>query len=381
MQKEEIQNTEIQRCIPELQKALEDVCQSASFRTSPKSCEFLRHIFHHTLNYQVDELKERLIGIELLGRETTYDTGSDAGVRVRANDVRKRLLAYHAACESEDGYSFDLPIGSYVPRLFRSVPASPEPISLEEPPMVVPMPPEQPASLSLWQLAMPTLVALFLCTICMRWQLTQEHPFTTFWQTVFQDYHATVYMSPSQTEGQVSLVSIDSLEASAPLFNLAGQFHTRLPMTRTLALPSSSDDIVISVGGVPVSAINPDRAPLAAKYMPAADDNRIIIEDTRDGREIVDRDAASHSARLSGHAGLITIVNGPQRTIRIDGTDEAAIGTLIELLCNPDLFPEDLANSFQDGTVTQIVFPIAPHAETLVFHEPLPTQIASIRGQ
>lgn len=54
-------------------------------------------VLDRTLHGNVDELKERLIGIALLGREACYDTGSDAGVRVRANDVRKRLAAYYAA--------------------------------------------------------------------------------------------------------------------------------------------------------------------------------------------------------------------------------------------------------------------------------------------
>lgn len=381
MQKQEIQIAEFHRYIPELQEALENVCGSPSFRTSPKSCEFLRHIFHHTLNHQRDELKERLIGIDLLGRETTYDTGSDAGVRVRANDVRKRLLAYHAASESDDGYTFDLPTGSYVPRFFRSVPASPEIPSLEEQQIVPSIPPEQTASLPLRQLAMPTLIALFLCTICMRWQLAQEHPFTTFWQTVFQDHHATFYMPPAQTDGRESLVSINSIEDSAPLFNLAGQFHAQLPVARTLSAPASSDDIIISVGELPGSALDQKNASLASATMHWSDDNRITIEDTPSGRAVVDRDAASHRAQLSGQAGLITIVNGPQRTIRVDGTDAAAIGALVARLCNRDSFPEDLANSFREGTVTQIVFPISPHAEALVFHEPLPSQVATIRGQ
>ena len=63
-----------------LVKALGDVCDSAPFKTSPRSCEFLRHIVHRSIAGEVDELKERLIGMSLLGREATYDTGSDADV-------------------------------------------------------------------------------------------------------------------------------------------------------------------------------------------------------------------------------------------------------------------------------------------------------------
>jgi len=243
------------------------------------------------------------------------------------------------------------------------------------------MPPEQAASLSLRQLAMPTLIALFLCTICIRWQLAQEHPFTTFWQAVFQDHHATFYMPPAQMDGRESLVSIDSLEASAPLFTLAGQFHARLPMTRTPSVSASADDIVISIGGTPVNPANLKPTSLGSGRMSWMDDNRITIEDTPTGRAVVDRDAASRDSRLSGRAGLITIANGGQHVIHIDGTDQAAIGNLIEMLCNRDSFRADLANSFQEGTVTQIVVPIAPHAEALVFREPLPSQVAGLRGE
>src|SRR5271154_5556466 len=101
-------------------EALQAVCESSAFRTSPKSCEFLRHVFDRALNGDTDELKERLIGMSLLGREATYDTGSDAGVRVRANDVRKRLTAYNTSRTGPDGFAFDLPSGSYVPRFYRA---------------------------------------------------------------------------------------------------------------------------------------------------------------------------------------------------------------------------------------------------------------------
>src|ERR1700729_4101559 len=115
----EIPLSELSRYAPSLREALEAVCKSPAFRTSPKSCEFLQHIVHHALNGNADELKERLIGMSLLGREATYDTGSDAGVRVRANDVRKRLTAYNKTETATASFTFDLPSGSYIPRFFR----------------------------------------------------------------------------------------------------------------------------------------------------------------------------------------------------------------------------------------------------------------------
>lgn len=118
MQKDEILPRELPRHASELKAAVEAVCQSQPFRTSVKSCQFLRHIVRLTLEGNVDELKERLIGIALLGREASYDTGSDAGVRVRANDVRKRLAAYYAAGCSDEKLTFEIPSGSYIPRFY-----------------------------------------------------------------------------------------------------------------------------------------------------------------------------------------------------------------------------------------------------------------------
>src|SRR3984957_11528297 len=87
--------SELTQYTTDFREALQAVCESPAFKSSPKSCEFLRYIVHHALSGDTDELKERLIGMSLLGREASYDTGSDAGVRVRANDVRKRLAAYN----------------------------------------------------------------------------------------------------------------------------------------------------------------------------------------------------------------------------------------------------------------------------------------------
>ena len=64
--------------------SLDALCASEIFRNSPRSCEFIRHVVGRTLDGNADELKERLIGMSLLGRDASYDTGTDAGVRVRA---------------------------------------------------------------------------------------------------------------------------------------------------------------------------------------------------------------------------------------------------------------------------------------------------------
>jgi hypothetical protein len=366
----QIERSEIHRYVPELQKELDEVCASPSFRTSPKSCEFLRHIMCQALNGNFDELKERLIGIALLGRETTYDTGSDAGVRVRANDVRKRLNAYHAGGMRDSVVSFDLPAGSYVPRFFREVDASEEAQEGAGQPDSSSLP--QPiAPLALQHLAMPTLVALFLCTICMRWQFGQEQPFVTFWQTVFQNQHAAIYLHPAQANGQGDLVSMETVEATAPLLNLAGQFHSQLSLAPEQSASDPAASTLISVGS----------AETASSFMPA-DSGWLAVRATPAGRRIIDAGNRNLHLQLPERAGLLTIFNGAQRSIVIDGTDEAATREVIETLCTQSTFPESVAEGLREGTITQIVFPADGHSEPMVFHEPSTaagTAVASIQ--
>jgi hypothetical protein len=376
MHKEEIPFAEIDRYAPELLCALDSVCESPAFRTSPKSCEFLRHIVRHTLHGDVDELKERLIGITLLGRETTYDTGSDAGVRVRANDVRKRLSAYTAAIDGTAEFTLDLPVGSYIPRFFHSA----SPLELQTASAAIlpahngqifgrsteenkldGVPP-----LSIRQLIAPTLVALFLCTIFIRWQLAQEHPFVTFWQTVLQDHQAILHIPAFPIDGRQA-VSIANMGETAQLLNLAGQFHSSFTLTNAPALPQSPAEIIVSIGSAPSTE---QEAHGEMGLAASSSQGRFAMENTPGGKAIIDRDG-SKPHLLTGRAALLTIINGPERSIQIDGTDDAAIGSLIQTLCERGSFPDELADSLQSGTATQMVFPMTPHAETMFFHETL----------
>ena len=380
MQKEEIQPDELRQYTSQLQEAVEVVCKSSSFRTSPKSCQFLRYVVHHTLSGNVDELKERTIGIELLGRKASYDTGSDAGVRVRANDVRKRLAAYYAASLSDLEFTVDIPSGSYVPRFYISshLPAAlPGPelvLAAASPDSLSALP--QPVELSLTHLALPSLVALFLCVICIRWQIAEEDPFATFWKTVFQDHHALLYVPPSTSDGQ--LAPVDRLEDTAPLLNLAGKFHAGIALSRTLAPPADTEEILILIGPNPASPKDSVPDSSAIERIASAEGSRLVIANTPSGRQIIDHSAGNFLVNSYGRGGLLTIVNKAQRSIHIDGTHDASIDSLVKSICEPSAFPDGLIDSFQEGTVTQIVFPMAPGARAVVFHESLPvTQTAS----
>jgi hypothetical protein len=356
----EIPLSELTQYATNFREALQAVCESPAFRTSPKSCEFLRHIVHRALSGDADELKERLIGMSLLGREATYDTGSDAGVRVRANDVRKRLAVYNKANIGVNRFTFDLPSGSYVPRFFReatlSLTVQAETIGIQAEPYEVDIP------LTLQRLSAPTFAALFLCVICLRWQIAQEHPFTAFWQSVFQGHNVSLYLHPIQNDGRHQLIAMQEIQTTVPLLNLAGQFHSQLNLTEEPA--ATAGEFLISIGPTSES-----RNEIKSSQRTSLDASRLEVVDTVNGRRIFDRTALKPYPTPGDSAALLTISNGPDRSIRIDGTDDASVSSLIRLLCERDTFPEGLADSLADGTITQIVFPMAPHSQPAIFRD------------
>ncbi|HXN47077.1 MAG TPA: hypothetical protein VN893_10585 [Bryobacteraceae bacterium] len=96
---------------------LERVRASHEFGGSERSCALLQYLVERALDGGEHLLKERTIGVEVFGRESAYDTGKDAIVRVSVNGVRKRLLAHYAnpnLVREPGSIQIFLPVGSYL---------------------------------------------------------------------------------------------------------------------------------------------------------------------------------------------------------------------------------------------------------------------------
>ena len=92
---------------------VEKVLASKALTGSKRSQDFLRLVVDHALAGRTDNLRERMIGAEMFGRPVDYDTANDAVVRVKANEVRRRLAQYYAEEGTEhDGVSIDFPIAT-----------------------------------------------------------------------------------------------------------------------------------------------------------------------------------------------------------------------------------------------------------------------------
>lgn len=99
----------------EIRSQLERILLSPPFRSSKRHPRFLRFVIEKTLSGTAQEIKERIIGVEVFDREIHYDLSSDPIVRVAAGEIRKRLAQYYIQPGHEHELRIELPPGSYVP--------------------------------------------------------------------------------------------------------------------------------------------------------------------------------------------------------------------------------------------------------------------------
>jgi hypothetical protein len=118
----------------ELQRLLE----SPTLRGSRRSQLLLRYVVERALAGDLENLKERMIGIQLFGRDAGYDTTQDSIVRVAANDLRKRL-AEHYSKNPAMPVRISLTPGSYVP-VFQWCGVDPPPAPVVPTPATEPTP-------------------------------------------------------------------------------------------------------------------------------------------------------------------------------------------------------------------------------------------------
>jgi hypothetical protein len=188
------------------------ILDGPAFRGSPRSRIFLQFVVEETLAGRQDSLKERTVGIAVLGKPADYDTGADSGVRVRANDVRKRLASHYEAVAPRAGVRIELPPGAYAPRFVPApLAAIPEPRNDQPPPML------------LWQLAAPTVFAAFLVLMAIRGGVESSDAFSRFWN---QAMAGRTEIAIAVDAGEGASISPAMADAAMPLEALANALQT-----------------------------------------------------------------------------------------------------------------------------------------------------------
>jgi len=99
----------------EIKAELDSILSSEHFAGSKRCCEFLEFIVLRALDGEFEKLTERFLGTELFGRPVDYETATDAIVRVRANDVRRRLVEYYSERPVHSGVRIAVNSGTYIP--------------------------------------------------------------------------------------------------------------------------------------------------------------------------------------------------------------------------------------------------------------------------
>jgi hypothetical protein len=353
---------------------LERVCGSGHFRASKRSCEFLRYIVTVTLDGRVDSLKERSIGIDLFGRDTSYEPSSDATVRVRANEVRKRLLSYYTSSDTTAlrVLRIDLPTGTYVPRFLPIVADSPAragelavqptqfgvaesvqpattPVFLLDrsapfapaPPNAFPsaVPPAVPPIRAL-TLMRPALLALLVCTLLLRQQLENREEYLRFWDRLLTGRSAMV-LSVSPPD-RVSLAS-----SLYPLVWVAGRYGVDATMqgdSLAGARPEAASSVQVSYATPSGTAADGRlRWTLAGPSDPAGPS--ATPNPKKPQTALLDRKVTKGNppaSTLISSAALLSILPEDTSTLHIQGTDADAIRNLLEWLTVERNFPAGL---------------------------------------
>src|SRR3954463_41354 len=104
---------------PQLDDAVRDhldrVLASPTFQQGDRLKRFLKFIVLEAVAGRRHELKEYVIGVQVFGKEDTFDPRTDPIVRVQARRLRAKLVRYYREEGRADETVIELPKGGYAP--------------------------------------------------------------------------------------------------------------------------------------------------------------------------------------------------------------------------------------------------------------------------
>ncbi len=103
---------------------LNRILSSKAFRQADRLKRFLSFIVDETIAGRGERLKEFVVGVEVFGKDNSFDPRNDPIVRVQARRLRAQLARYYREEGQEDDLAIDLPKGGYAP-VFRSLKGAP----------------------------------------------------------------------------------------------------------------------------------------------------------------------------------------------------------------------------------------------------------------
>ena len=232
-----------------IEDQLERLLLNRHFNHSRRFPAFLRFVVQKTLAGEMDQLKERTLGVEIFGRNADYDTSSDPIVRVTAAEIRKRIAQYYQEPGHEAELRISVEAGSYVPQFHW-----PQEGHHAAPAVAVALvatagglaessaaPIATAARGKRWRPAITVvlLLALVAAAITWTWRDMHQSPIEFFWGPVLSTGDPTLFCVADQNQYPV----ITLRDADDP---------TRLTMFKDIRSPIIMDDpyTIVKVAGV-----------------------------------------------------------------------------------------------------------------------------------
>lgn len=101
--------------LTEVQKELEQILSSGTFKKSAVLSNFLHYVVTETIHGRAHELKEYNIAVKGLGKPSDFNPQINALIRLNAGRLRRLLVEYYKQEGVNDPVIFSMTRGSYVP--------------------------------------------------------------------------------------------------------------------------------------------------------------------------------------------------------------------------------------------------------------------------
>ena len=198
---------------------------SESFAASRRCRDFLECVVDLCLAGDRESLTERFLGVKLFNRAADYETATDSIVRVRANDVRRRLMQYYSVRRPNSKVRIGMSAGGYVPEFHWQEPAASTPdeshVNLtkaatlldqareadhEKEFAVLPSAPAQSRPWwRSWSVILSTLILLSAATVLFFVRAERASGFDSFWQPVLDATGQPVLDLPTTDTFQLTM--------------------------------------------------------------------------------------------------------------------------------------------------------------------------------
>lgn len=188
-----------------IERQLERMLADRHFSHSRRFPAFLRFVVQKTLAGNMDQLKERTLGVEIFGRSPEYDTSSDPIVRVTAAEIRKRIAQYYQEKNRDGELRISLEAGSYVPQFYWPHAASPVPPPATamlngHPSPVADAEEKSNRGLRQWLIPAILIAVLVAAGLNFAWRSTQSSPVDFFWGPILNSSEPALFCVADQNQ-------------------------------------------------------------------------------------------------------------------------------------------------------------------------------------